>query len=171
MKKAVALGALVVLMMAVGAGLAVEEQLESRILVKKMVGRRGTLLAKNGSGLDVVYILTRATDIEKVLLAVYVKTGAEFKVTSFPSGNYKCFFTHGVDWNPETKRFGHRAYYLSWLETLKFKMGKKTKYRWTISFGPIETLGPPIVAEARDVEQYGMEWVEETEFPRWEDEN
>ena len=168
MKRILGFMVLLVLLL-VSPGLATEEQPESGILVKNISGRHSNLLIKNLSAYDAVLVITPVNKPGKTLLAVYVRGNEELKVPNITSGSYSCWFTHGSAWDPETNRFAENAYYARLTKTMRFLRTQRRYTKYTVQLGPIENLGPPEPAKAIDLEQYGMAWVEEPDFPTWED--
>ena len=145
------------------------ERPRSGVLIKneKLVGQRGKLRTKNKSKLDAVFVLTLPDEPQEALLAVYVRGGKTYMTTGIKAGSYRCYFTHGEDWDGDSKRFTNTAYHLCFKDVMEFKQTRKKYTVWTVTLGPVENLGPPELLRYLDLDSYGMQNVEESEFPTW----
>jgi hypothetical protein len=151
----------------IAAAAAEPERPESGVLIKKQTGQKGKLRIKNKSNLDAVLVLTLADKPQGALLAVYVRGGEMYMTTGIKAGSYRCYFTHGEDWDEDSKRFTKNAYYLCFKDPMKFTGRRRTYHVWTVTLGPVENLGPPEFVRHLNLDTYGMKNVEESEFPTW----
>lgn len=138
------------------------------ILTTKRTGGTGRLRIINESNLDAVVVLTFPDKPQEVRRAVYVRAGEEFTTRGIKGGLYRCYFTHGEDWDRNSKTFTRNTYYFRFTDPLKVPGRHEKEYVvWTVTLGPVEVLGPPEFVRHLNLDTYGMQNVEESEFPTW----
>ncbi|WP_188194847.1 hypothetical protein [Nonomuraea sp. SYSU D8015] len=96
--------------------------------------RRGTLNGRssleidNGAPRDAVVTVMRGGS---KAFSVYVRKKAKFKVRGVRDGNYKIYFTHGVDWDGKSKAFTRECSFERFEKPVKFKTTfTATQIRW-----------------------------------------
>jgi hypothetical protein len=95
---------------------------------KGALNGRSSLEIDNGAPRDAVVTAVRGGS---KAFTVYVRRKAKFKVRGVRDGNYKIYFTHGVDWDGKTKAFTRECSFERFQSTVKFKTTfTATQIRW-----------------------------------------
>ncbi|SEH00076.1 hypothetical protein SAMN05444920_11555 [Nonomuraea solani] len=85
---------------------------------KSTLNGRSSLEIDNGSTRDAVVTVMKGGS---KTMSVYVRRKTKFKVRGVRDGNYKIYFTHGVDWDGKTKAFTRNCSFERFQKTVKFK--------------------------------------------------
>ncbi|TMR90908.1 hypothetical protein [Nonomuraea basaltis] len=89
---------------------------------------RSSLEIDNGATRDAVVTVMRGGS---KAFSIYVRKKAKFKVRGVRDGNYKIYFTHGVDWDGKSKAFSRECSFERFQKTVKFKTTfTATQIRW-----------------------------------------
>jgi hypothetical protein len=95
---------------------------------RETLNGRSSLEISNGSPRDAVVTVVRGG---AKAFSVYVRKKAKFKVRGVRDGNYKVFFTHGVDWDGKNRAFTRECSFERFQRTVKFKTTfTATQIRW-----------------------------------------
>lgn len=95
---------------------------------KGTLNGRSSLEIDNGAPRDAVVSVMRGGS---KAFSVYVRKKAKFKVRGVRDGNYKIYFTHGVDWDGKSKAFTRECSFEQFQKTVKFKTTfTATQIRW-----------------------------------------
>lgn len=89
---------------------------------------RGSLKIHNGDKRDSVVTVMRGGT---KAFSVYVRKKSRFKVSGVRDGNYRVYFTHGVDWDARAKAFTRNCRFERFEDTVRFKTTyTATQVRW-----------------------------------------
>lgn len=95
---------------------------------KGTLNGRSSLEIDNGASRDAVVTVLRGGS---KAFTVYVRKKAKFKIRGVRDGNYKIYFTHGVDWDGKSKAFNRECSFERFQKTVKFKTTfTATQIRW-----------------------------------------
>ena len=87
-------------------------------LRKGGLGGRSSLQIHNGGTSDAVVNVMRG---KSKVMSVYVRRKAKFKINSVRDGNYRIYFTHGVDWDRKSRAFTRECSFERFQKPVKFK--------------------------------------------------
>ncbi|MGN9839971.1 hypothetical protein ACTMTI_17770 [Nonomuraea sp. H19] len=87
-------------------------------ILKSTLNGRSSLEINNGATRDAVVTVMKGSS---KALSVYVRKKAKFKIRGVRDGNYKIYFTHGVDWDGKSKAFTRECSFERFQKTVKFK--------------------------------------------------
>lgn len=91
-------------------------------------GGRSSLQIHNGGTRDAVVSLMRG---KTKVYSVYVRKKGKFKINGVRDGNYRIYFTHGVDWDGKRKAFSRECSFERFQKSVKFKTTyTATQIRW-----------------------------------------
>ncbi|MBF8192940.1 hypothetical protein ITP53_46150 [Nonomuraea sp. K274] len=89
---------------------------------------RSSLEIDNGGASDAVITVMRGGS---KAFSVYVRKKTKFKVKGVRDGNYKIYFTHGVDWDAKSRAFTRDCSFERFQKTVTFKTTfTATQIRW-----------------------------------------
>lgn len=108
----------------------------------------GDLKVENGLNLDAVVVLTKTTEPNNPLKAVYIQSQDSYTIRRVGSGNYHVYFACGMDWDEESKEFTRDKIYKAFEDEFNFSI-----YNYEV------TLHGVIGGTA------GTEYLDEDEFP------
>ncbi|MFG1702081.1 hypothetical protein ACFLIM_02710 [Nonomuraea sp. M3C6] len=95
---------------------------------KGTLNGRSSLEIDNGGSRDAVVSVVRGGS---KAFTVYVRRKAKFKVRGVRDGNYKIYFTHGVDWDGKSKAFTRECSFERFQKSVTFKTTfTATQIRW-----------------------------------------
>ncbi|GAA4534072.1 hypothetical protein GCM10023096_80580 [Nonomuraea ferruginea] len=91
-------------------------------------GGRSSLQIHNGGTRDAVISLVRG---KSKVYSVYVRKKAKFKINNVGDGNYRIYFTHGVDWDGKSRSFTRECSFERFQKSVRFKTTyTATQIRW-----------------------------------------
>lgn len=79
---------------------------------------RSSLQISNGGDRDAVVTLMRGSS---KAFSVYVRKKGTYKVRGVRDGNYRIYFTHGVDWDGKLRSFSRKCSFERFQKSVKFK--------------------------------------------------
>ncbi|MFG1944347.1 hypothetical protein [Nonomuraea sp. NPDC048826] len=91
-------------------------------------GGRSSLQIHNGGTRDAVVSLMRG---KSKVYSVYVRKKGKFKINNVGDGNYRVYFTHGVDWDGKSRSFTRECSFERFQKSVRFKTTyTATQIRW-----------------------------------------